>query len=223
MKWHGVKRGIQNQARAATAAQATQKLRLEYKQVEQQAVQRQSLEQQYATAQASLTEATRARDNLVSVLQALQEPIHGSRLGPMPLRSWHAWVELSTALASLTYDKKAHEAVQYTLSPWLTPRSSSPACNRCKPSSPPLAASARKSCNSSPTWSSNPCRVVNCRRGTAGVTNGHRRPECLEFSPAAHHALRQHIQEQQYVERQYMQLEAARTHLTEELRRLAPA
>ena len=43
--------------------------------------------------------------------------------------------------------------------------------------------------------------------------------ECLErlgFSPAAHHALRQRIQEQQYVERQYMQLEAARAHLTEE-------
>ena len=43
-----------------------QKLRLEYRQVEQQVAQRQSLEQQYATAQASLTEATRARDNLVS-------------------------------------------------------------------------------------------------------------------------------------------------------------
>ena len=40
--------------------------------------------------------------------------------------------------------------------------------------------------------------------------------EQLGFSPAAHHALRQRIQEQQYVERQYMQLEAARTHRTEE-------
>ena len=46
------------------------KLRLEYKQVEQQVAQRQTLEQQYATAQASLTEATRARDSLVAVLQA---------------------------------------------------------------------------------------------------------------------------------------------------------
>ena len=53
--------------------QQRQKLLLEYRQVQQQVTQRQSLEQQYAAAQASLAEATRARDNLVSVLQALQE------------------------------------------------------------------------------------------------------------------------------------------------------
>ena len=42
------------------------------------------------------------------------------------------------------------------------------------------------------------------------------RLERLGFSPAAHHALRQRLQEQQYVERQYIQLEAARVHRTEE-------
>ena len=67
-----MKRVFRNQREQQLLTQR-QKLRLEYRQVEQQVAQRQSLEQQYAAAQASLAEATRARDNLVSVLQALQE------------------------------------------------------------------------------------------------------------------------------------------------------
>src|SRR5215831_1055343 len=54
---------------------ARREARIQELQREQQQLlqQRQSLEQQYAAAQASLVEATRARDNLVSVLQALQD------------------------------------------------------------------------------------------------------------------------------------------------------
>ena len=51
--------------------------------------QRQDLEQQYAAAQASLAEATRARDNLVSVLQALQE-LDTRLTADYATESWHA-------------------------------------------------------------------------------------------------------------------------------------
>src|SRR5262249_55900640 len=92
-----------------------QKLRLEYRQVEQQVAQRQSLEQQYAAAQASLAEATRARDNLVSVLQALQELDTRLTAGTYATEELARLQELSTALESLTYNKEAHEVVQRTL------------------------------------------------------------------------------------------------------------
>src|SRR4029453_13251995 len=92
-----------------------QKLLLEYKQVGQQVAQRQSLEQQDGAAHASLAEATRARDNLVSVLQALQELDTRLTAGTYATEELVRLRELSTALESLSYDQESHEAVQRTL------------------------------------------------------------------------------------------------------------
>src|SRR5262249_57282744 len=94
-----------------------EKFHLEYRQVQQQVTQRQSLEQQYATAQVSLAEATRARDDLVSVLQALQELDTRLTARTYATEELARLRELNPALESLTYDKEAHEAVQRTLVP----------------------------------------------------------------------------------------------------------
>jgi DNA repair protein SbcC/Rad50 len=193
-----------------------QKLRLEYREVEQQVAQRQSLEQQSAVAQASLTEATRARDNLVSVLQALQELDTRLTAGTYATEELACLRELSTALESLIYDKEAHEAVQHTLVTLADAEVQQSRLQQVETEFATLCCQrqevAQQLTNLEQTLQSSQFAIVE-RLELQTVT------ECLErlgFSPAAHHTLRQRIQEQQYVERQYMQLETARAHLTEE-------
>ena len=193
-----------------------QKLRLEYRQVEQQVAQRQSLEQQYAAAQASLAEATRARDNLVSVLQALQELDTRLTAGTYATAELARLRELSPALESLSYDKESHEAVQRTLVTLADAEVQQSRLQQVEAEFATLCDQrqevAQQLTNLEQTLQSGQFAMVErleLQTVTAGI-------ERLGFSPVAHHALRQRIQEQQYVERQYMQLEAARTHLTEE-------
>src|SRR5215470_14226675 len=92
-----------------------QKLLLEYKQVQQRVGQRQALEQQYAAAQASLAEATRARDSLAAVLQTLQDLDTRLMAGSYATEELARLRELSTVLVSLSYDQEAHEQVKRTL------------------------------------------------------------------------------------------------------------
>jgi exonuclease SbcC len=193
-----------------------QKLRLEYKQVEQQVAQRQSLEQQYATVHMSLAEATRARDSLVSVLQTLQDLDTRLTAGTYASEELARLRELSTALEGLIYDKKVHEAVQRTLVTLADAEVQQSRLQQVQAEFTTLCCQhqevAQQLTNLEQTLQSGQFAIVE-RLELQTVTEG---LECLGFSPAAHHALRQRIQEQQYVERQYMQLEAARAHLTEE-------
>src|SRR5712691_13285955 len=193
-----------------------QKLLLEYRQVHQQVAQRQSLEQQYAAVQASFAEATRARDNLVSVVQALQGVDTRLTAGTYATEELARLRELSTALESLTYDKEAHGAVQRTLVTLSDAEVKQSRLQQVEAEFATLCCQrqevAQQLTNLEQTLQSGQFAIVE-RLELQTVT------ECLErlgFSPAAHHALRQRIQEQQYVERQYLQLEAARTHRTEE-------
>ena len=178
--------------------------------------QRQGLEQQYAAAQASFDEATRARDDLVSVLQALQEFDTRLTAGTYATEELACLRELNTALESLSYDKESHEAVQRTLVSLANAEVQQSRLQQVEAEFATLCCQrqevAQQLANLEQTLQSGQFALVE-RLELQTVT------ECLErlgFSPAAHHALRQRIQEQQYVERQYMQLEAARTHLTEE-------
>ena len=119
-------------------------------------------------------------------------------------------------LKSLTYDKEAHEAVQCTLVTLADAEVQQSRLQQVEAEFATLCCQrqevAQQLTNLEQTLQSGQFAIVE-RLELQTVT------ECLErlgFSPAAHHALRQRIQEQQYVERQYMQLEAARAHLTEE-------
>ena len=196
--------------------QQRQKLRLEYREVEQQVAQRQGLEQQYAAAQASLTEATRARDNLVSVLQALQELDTRLTAGTYATEELARLQELSTALESLSYDQESHEAVQRTLATLADAEIQQSRLQQVEAEFATLCGQrqevAQQLTNLEQTLQSGQFAMaerLELQTVTASL-------EQLGFSPAAHHALRQRLQEQQYVERQYMQLEAARTQRTEE-------
>ncbi len=193
-----------------------QTLRLEYKQVEQQTTQRQGLEQQYAAVQASLAEATRARDSLVSVLQALQELDTRLAAGSYASEELVRLRELNSELASLAYDKEAHAAVQHTLVKLANTEVQQSRLQQVEAECATLRCQCQEVVQQltslEQTLQSRQFAMVE-RLELQTVTE---HVEGLGFSPAAHHTLRQHLQEQQYVERQYIQLEAARVHLTEE-------
>jgi len=193
-----------------------QTLLLEYKQVQQRVGQRQALEQQYAATQASLAEATRARDSLAAVLQDLQELDTRLMSGSYATEELARLQALSTALVGLAYDREAHEQVKRTL---VTLADAEIQQSRLQQAEAELV-----------TWRCQQQEVVQQLTSLEQtVQTGHfamaerlelrtitERLERLGFSPAAHQALRQQLQAQQYVERQYIQLETARMQLAEE-------
>lgn len=191
-------------------------LRLEYKQVEQQVAQRQALAQQYATTQASLTEATRARESLVTVLQALQDLDTRLMAGSYASEELGRLRELSTALVSLAYDQEAHEAVKRTLVTLAEVEIQQSRLQQVE------AEVGTLHCQHQEMVQQLTSLEQTLQTGHFGMAERlelqtvTERLERLGFSPAAHHALRQQLQEQQYVERQYMQLETARVQLAEE-------
>ncbi|MBM3224584.1 MAG: SMC family ATPase, partial [Candidatus Tectomicrobia bacterium] len=193
-----------------------QQLRLEYKQVEQQVAQRQSLEQQYAASQAGLAEALRAQDNLANVLQALQDLDARLMAGTYAAAELSRLQELSTELTSLAYDKETHETVKRTLTKLADVEIQHSRLQQVEAELVALRAQhhevTQQSTTLQQTLQSGQFALVE-RLEYHTVTEQLAR---LDFSPAAHHTLRQRIQEQQYIERQYLQLEAARTHLAEE-------
>jgi DNA repair protein SbcC/Rad50 len=193
-----------------------QKLLLEYKQVGQQVAQRQSLERQYAATQASLAEATRAHESLVSVLQALQELETRLTAGTYATEELTHLRELSLALESLTYDQEAHEAVQRKLVTLADAEVQQSRLQQVQAEFTTLRCQCQEVAHQLTTLE----QILQSRQFAIAeqleLQTITERIERLGFSPAAHHALRQRIQEQQYVERQYMQLEAAQTHLAEE-------
>jgi len=193
-----------------------QKLRLEYRQVAQQVAQRQALEQQYATAQASLTEATRARDSLVAVLQAVQDLDTRLTAGSYATEELARVRELSTELLSFAYDKEAHEAVKRTLMTLVDAEVQQSRLQQVEAELATLRGQYQEVMQqlSSLEQTLHTGHFAMAERLELQTVT--ERLERLSFSPAAHHALRQQLQEQQYVERQYMQLEAARVQLTEE-------
>src|SRR5262249_27063134 len=153
---------------------------------------------------------------LVAVLQTLQDLDTRLMAGSYATEELARLRELSTALVSLSYDQEAHEQVKRTL---VTLADAEIRQARLQQVEAELG-----------TWL---CQQQEVARQLASLEQtlqaGHfamaerlelqtvtERLQRLGFSPAAHHALRQQLQEQQYVERQYMQLEAARVQLVEE-------
>lgn len=193
-----------------------QKLRLEYRQVEQQVTQRQTLEQQYATAQASLAEATRARDSLVAVWQSLQDLDTQLAAGSYATEELAHLQKLSAELVGLVYDKEAHEAVQRTLVTFADAEVQQSRLQQVEAEFTTLRDQHQEVQQqfSRLEEALQTGRFAMAERLELQTVTEHLAR--LDFSPAAHHALRQQLQEQQYVERQYMQLETARVHLAEE-------
>jgi exonuclease SbcC len=152
----------------------------------------------------------------VTVLQALQDLETRLTAGTYATEELVRLRELSTDLESLAYDKAAHEAVQRTLVTLADAEVQQSRLQQVETEFATLQGQhqevVQQLASLEQTLQSCHFAIVE-RLELQTVTD---RLERLGFSPAAHHALRQHIQEQQYLERQYIQLEAARVHLTEE-------
>ncbi|MGE3540586.1 MAG: AAA family ATPase [Candidatus Tectimicrobiota bacterium] len=193
-----------------------QALRVEYKQVEQDVSKRQTIEQQYAAAQASLAEAIRARENLATVLQGLQELEARLMAGTYAAEELTRLQALNTQLEALPYERQAHAALQQSLRALADAEVQQARLQQAEEEVLALRGQRHEM--------EQQLAGLEQTLQTAQFALAERvelqaliaRLEHLDFSPAAHQALRQQIQELQYVERHYVQLETARQHLAEE-------
>jgi exonuclease SbcC len=193
-----------------------QNLRAEYRQLEQQLEQRRGLEQQYAAAQASFEEATRARDNLAAVLQALQDLDARLTAGSYAAAELAHLQQLTAALERLSYDQQAHASVKHTLLKLAEAELQQARLQQAE-ADLVLLHSQRQDLGQQvarleQTLQTRQFAVAE-QLELQEVTE---RLARLDFDPATYNALRQQLQEHQYAERQYVQLETARTHLAEE-------
>jgi exonuclease SbcC len=149
-------------------------------------------------------------------VQALQELDTRLTAGTYAAAELARLRELSTTLESLTYDKKAHEAVQRTLVTLADAEIQQSRLQQVEAEFTTLCCQRQEVVQQLTSLEqileSGQFAIVE-RLELQTATESLER---LGFSPVAHHALHQRLQKQQYVERQYMQLEAAREHLTEE-------
>jgi exonuclease SbcC len=193
-----------------------QQLRVEYKQVEQQAGRRRELEQQYATLQATLTEATRARDDLVTVLHTLQEIDTRLQVGNYAAEDLSRLRQLTAELDQLAYDPQAHAAVRQTLARLAEAEVRKARVQQAEAEVVVLRQQQHDLMQQrtalAQTLQTRQYALAE-QRELQEVSEQLTR---LNFHPAAYSALRQQLQEQQHSERQYLQLETAREHLAEE-------
>jgi exonuclease SbcC len=150
------------------------------------------------------------------VLQALQDletRLTAGSYAPEELTRLQA---LSTDLVSLAYDQEAHAAVQRTL---VTLADAEVQQSRLQQVEAELASLRGQHQESVQQLTSLEQRQQSAQFAVAERLELHTvaaRLAQLDFSPAAYQALRQQVQEQQYVERQHMQLETARVQLAAE-------
>lgn len=193
-----------------------QRLRLEYRQVEQQLEKRRAIEQQYAATQASIAEAQQARDQLAIVLKELQELDTHLTVGSYATEELARLRQLTATLDHLSYDYEAHEAVRKTLSHLADIEVQ---YARFQQATVDITALQQQRLSLSQQLAALE-QTLQLRQFALveqqEIQDITARLAQLDFRPAAYSALRQQLQEQQYIERQYAQLETARTHLTEE-------
>jgi exonuclease SbcC len=193
-----------------------QSLRLEYKQLEQQVEQRKLLEQQTAVAQASLAEAIRARDHLVTVLEALRQLDAQLSAGSYAAAELTQLQQLTAELATLTYDQQEHQAVQQTLARLATVELERSRLLQAEADVTTLREQRQQLAQQATILG----HALQSRQFAAAEQLELRTVQetmaRLDFSPAVHAALRQRLQEQQHFERLHLELETARKHLSDE-------
>jgi exonuclease SbcC len=190
--------------------QQRQQLRQEYKQVEQQTTQRPGLEQQYATIQVSLTEAAKAREQLVSVMQALQDLDTQLTAGSYATEELARLRAIGVDLDTLVYDKATHEAVQHTLATLAEAEVQHARLQQAEAELLTLRGHVHEVEQRVTSLTEMLQSEGFALAERLELQTVQERLAQLSFNPAAYHTLGRQIQEQQYVERQYMQLDTAR-------------
>jgi exonuclease SbcC len=196
--------------------QQRQSLRTEYKQLEQRVEQRQALEQQYATVQVSLEEATRACEHLAAALEHLQHLEAQLASGSYASEELTQLQQLTAELDRLAYDPQEHEALKRTLADLAPVEVQQAQVLRAEEEAESLRQQQHELTERvalmQQTLQSKQYAVAE-QHELHEVTASMAR---LDFQPAAYNLLRQQVQEQQYIERQHIELEAARHQLANE-------
>lgn len=195
--------------------QQRQQLLGEYKQVQQQVAQRPALEQRSAALQASLADATQARDQGASVTQALHQLNAQLTAGSYAAEELARLREVNAALEALAYDQATHAAVQQRLVSLAEAEVQYARLQQVEADVTTLRRQAHDSAQQIATLT----QTLEGERFALVERQDLQQVQMqlarLDFSPAAHQALRQQLQEQHYLERQHLQLETAREQVVE--------
>ena len=191
-------------------------LRTEYKQLEQRVEQRQALEQQHATVQVSLHEAMQAREHLTTALQHLQHLDAQLASGSYAQEELTQLQQLTAELACLAYDAQEHEALKRTMADL--------AGVEVQQAQVQQAEKARESLWRQQQEYTERLALLEqtLQSKQFAVAEQHELDDViasmahLNFQPASYNLLRQQLQEQQYVERQHIELETARHQMANE-------
>lgn len=195
--------------------QQRQQLRLEYKQVEQHVAQRQQLDQHYAVAQTRVAEAMQARTHLVGVLQTLQDLETRLQDGSYARAEFERLHQLQAEMDGLAYDAQEHAAIKHTLATLADAELQHARLLQVDAERTTLRQQHQEALQHDATLTQTLTSAQFAMAERVECHSVSERLNRLDYRPAAHQALRQRLQEQQYVERQHLQLEAARAHLVE--------
>jgi exonuclease SbcC len=193
-----------------------QALRAEYKQLKPQTEQRRALEHQYAVTQASLDESIQAGHECAALSETLQQLEARITTGSYAPDELARLQHLTDKLTALAYNQQEHETVKQLLLS-LAPAEVEQArlqeaaadCTTLQAQRPQIAEEVTKLEHTLQTGQYAVAQHNELRMVEASMAR-------LDFQPAVYSTLRQQLQEQQHFERQYLELEAARTHLHNE-------
>jgi exonuclease SbcC len=193
-----------------------QALRTEYKHLEHHRERRKALEQQYATAQANLTEAIRARDALASLLDALQQLEAQLTSGSYAPDDLARLSQLTAELNNLPYDQQEHQTIKQQLTNFAPAEGEKSRLQQAeaelimfqerRPDCVEEVARIERMLQSKQYAIAEQSELHTIEEKLAG----------LDFHPNIYTDLRQQLQEHQHFERQHLELETARKHLDDE-------
>ncbi|MCZ6876436.1 MAG: SMC family ATPase [bacterium] len=189
-----------------------ERLRTTYKQLEQTVVQRKRLDQQYATTQASLDEAIRAHDELMTLHEALQQLDHQLTNGHYAVDDISNLQQLETQLANLGYNAREHESIKQQIESLMSAEAERIRLQQAETERATLQAerpSLLEQIKSLEQALQSKQYATAERQELQGIETSITR---IDFHPEIYATLRQQLQEHQHFERQHLELETARKH-----------
>ena len=190
-----------------------EKLKVTYRQLDQQIKAGRTLAQQLAAAQAGLDEAARARDLCAEVLRSLQAIDAQFTTGAYAREELARLERLNGEIERLSYDAEAHEALREKLSRLAEAETRHLNLQQAKTSLLALNTQrqevTREQTALQETLASNRFALAE-QQQLREISD---RLQRLDYQPERHELLRCKLQEQQDVERRYAQLETARQHM----------
>ena len=206
-------RAMQDEREQLQAKQ--QELHLTSRQLEEQIEQGKTLTQQHADAQASLDEATRARDHCAAVLLALQDIDVRLASGAYARDDLAQLERLNVELERLAYDPSAHEELRDKLARLAEAETRHRHLQQAKADLVTLSTQHQELTQQQAVLRETLASNQFARTERQELQEIAERLQRLDYQPEQHNLLRHQLREQQDVERQYAQLETARQRLTE--------